>query len=90
MTADELRAILAKLEERGYLDVMAGLSKEAYDLTDALRGWEVTIGPIEHSNSQCQKTACVCWCQACERHNWRHERPLVDIVDPEAAPGEQS
>jgi hypothetical protein len=33
----------------------------------------VTIGPIEHSNSMCQKDGCTCWCQACERHNWRHE-----------------
>jgi hypothetical protein len=33
---------------------------------------EVVIGPIEHSNPQCQKEGCECWCQACERHNWRH------------------
>lgn len=32
----------------------------------------VSIGPIQHSNAQCQKTGCDCWCQACERHNWRH------------------
>ena len=35
---------------------------------------ETTIGPIRHSNPMCQKAACTCWCQACERHNWRHER----------------
>lgn len=33
----------------------------------------VTIGPIEHTNSLCQKDGCTCWCQACERHNWRHK-----------------
>jgi hypothetical protein len=32
------------------------------------------IGPITHSNGQCQKDGCTCWCQACERHNWRHAR----------------
>ena len=33
----------------------------------------LTIGPITHSNSMCQKDGCTCWCQACERHNWRVE-----------------
>ncbi|MBE3073136.1 MAG: hypothetical protein IMZ67_09190 [Acidobacteria bacterium] len=33
---------------------------------------EPTIGPIQHANSMCQKDGCTCWCQACERHNWRH------------------
>jgi len=31
------------------------------------------IGSIEHDNSMCQKDGCTCWCQACERHNWRHD-----------------
>lgn len=35
---------------------------------------DVYIGPIQHSNAMCQKDGCTCWCQACERHNWRHER----------------
>lgn len=34
---------------------------------------DVYIGPIQHDNAFCQKTGCECWCQACERHNWRHE-----------------
>ena len=34
----------------------------------------VVVGPIQHANSMCQKDGCTCWCQACERHNWRHER----------------
>lgn len=36
---------------------------------------DVTIGPIQHDNGMCQKTNCTCWCQACERHNWRHRQP---------------
>lgn len=39
----------------------------------------VYIGPIKHSTGQCQKTDCVCWCQACARHNWRHEK-MRDLV----------
>ena len=38
---------------------------------------EPVVGPIQHSNSMCQKDGCTCWCQACERHNWRHERTLA-------------
>ena len=54
------------------------LVKEGVGFLDAERapraGTDVTIGPIQHDNGLCQKTACTCWCQACERHNWRHER----------------
>ena len=38
---------------------------------------EPVVGPIQHSNSMCQKDGCTCWCQACERHNWRHEHTLA-------------
>lgn len=47
---------------------------------------EPTIGPIQHANSMCQKDGCTCWCQACERHNWRHERaPQPAGLDVERA-----
>src|SRR5690348_3160538 len=39
---------------------------------------DVTIGPIQHSNSMCQKEGCTCWCQACERHNCNGCKALRD------------
>lgn len=38
------------------------------------------IGPIQHDGSMCQKGACVCWCQPCERHNWRHQQVPEALV----------
>lgn len=45
----------------------------------------LTIGPIQHSNSMCGKDGCTCWCQACERHNWRHARSADGLREARAA-----
>lgn len=52
----------------------------AIDATVATTPAEATVGPIQHSNSMCQKDGCTCWCQACERHNWRHAQPAPDAL----------
>jgi hypothetical protein len=46
---------------------------------------ETPVGPIQHANSMCQKDGCTCWCQACERHNWRHAQSTPTDTLREAA-----
>lgn len=50
----------------------AALASPQPEAPVALQG--LTIGPIQHDDPLCRKDGCDCWCQACERHNWRHER----------------
>jgi len=50
-----------------------------------------TAGPIEHSRSQCRRSPCDCWCEACERHSARERllRKAIQTVldDEESRPG---
>lgn len=84
-----MRRVLETIIESDLLDAdeWLWLDKEvrAALAAEADRGTgDLTIGPIQHSNSQCRKDACDCWCQACERHVWRAEHDgRLDLASPD-------